>query len=133
MSVSRIRQRDLTMKMVYQYSFYPNPELDTQIGNFLELQDNLEEEDRALLLSRAQDIFIKIPSIDEQIGSYSKDWDISRMNKADLSILRLAVYEILYDPGVETSLAINEAVNLAKQYGGEDSPRFVNGILARFA
>ena len=55
------------------------------------------------------------------------------MNKADLSILRLAVYEILYDPGVETSLAINEAVNLAKQYGGEDSPRFVNGILARFA
>ena len=53
MSVSRIRQRDLTMKMVYQYSFYPNPELDTQIGNFLELQDNLEEEDRALLLSRA--------------------------------------------------------------------------------
>ncbi|MBP5254349.1 MAG: transcription antitermination factor NusB [Lachnospiraceae bacterium] len=133
MSVSRIRQRDLTMKMVYQYSFYPNPELDTQIGNFLELQDNLEEEDRALLLSRAQDIFLKIPSIDEQIGSYSKDWDISRMNKADLSILRLAVYEILYDPGVETSLAINEAVNLAKQYGGEDSPRFVNGILARFA
>jgi N utilization substance protein B len=55
------------------------------------------------------------------------------MSKVDLTIIRLAVYEILFDDAVPTGVAINEAVELAKRYGQDESPSFVNGVLARFA
>ena len=61
----------------------------------------------------------------------SKGWKTSRMNKVDLTILRLAFYEILWDEDVPQSVAINEAVELAKKFGGNDSSSFVNGVLAR--
>lgn len=55
------------------------------------------------------------------------------MNKVDLTILRLASYEILWDEDIPTSVAINEAVELAKKFGGKDSSSFVNGVLAKIA
>ena len=55
------------------------------------------------------------------------------MGKADLAILRLSVYEMLYDEDVPVKVAINEAVELAKKYGGDESPAFVNGILGKIA
>ena len=63
----------------------------------------------------------------------TKGWKTSRMNKVDLTILRLAVYEILWDDDIPTSVAINEAVELAKRFSGEDGPSFVNGVLAKLA
>ena len=55
------------------------------------------------------------------------------MGKVDLTILRLAVYEIMYDEDIPTSVAINEAVELVKKFGQDSSPSFVNGVLAKFA
>lgn len=63
----------------------------------------------------------------------AEGWKISRMGKVDLTILRLAVYEIKYDEDIPTSVAINEAVELAKKFGQEESSKFVNGVLAKFA
>ena len=60
-------------------------------------------------------------------------WDTGRMGKVDLTILRLAVYEIVFDEEIPTSVAINEAVELAKKFGQDSSPAFVNGVLAKFA
>ena len=60
-------------------------------------------------------------------------WDTGRMSKVDLTILRLAVYEICYDEDVPTGVAINEAVELAKKFGQDASFGFVNGVLAKFA
>lgn len=72
--------------------------------------------------------------IDELLKKYSENWSLDRMPMVDRAILRLASYEILYVDEVPTSVAINEAVDLAKDFGGEDeSPRFVNGVLGRVA
>jgi len=73
------------------------------------------------------------PGIDETIGEVSENWSVSRMPFVDRNILRLATYEILYDAEVPSSVAINEAVELAKVYGGEDSSKFVNGVLGKIA
>lgn len=73
----------------------------------------------------------KVPEIDSLIDRTSTGWKTARMARADLSILRLAVYEMICDDHVPTGVAINEAVLLAKKFGGDDSSSFVNGILAK--
>jgi transcription antitermination protein NusB len=72
-------------------------------------------------------------AIDETLGEVSENWVVSRMPLVDRNILRIATYEILYDAQVPPSVAINEAVELAKVYGGEDSSKFVNGVLGKIA
>lgn len=75
-----------------------------------------------------------IDRIDAIIEDISENWVVSRMPVVDRNILRLAVWEMLYrDEDVPDSVAINEAVEMAKVYGGEDSSKFVNGILGRLA
>lgn len=72
--------------------------------------------------------------IDEQLQNVSENWSVDRMPIMDRTILRLALFEILYVEDVPTSVSINEAVELAKIFGGEDeSPRFVNGMLGQIA
>ncbi|MBA4370794.1 MAG: transcription antitermination factor NusB [Coriobacteriaceae bacterium] len=71
--------------------------------------------------------------IDETISATSENWSIGRMPLVDRSILRLAVFEILYAQDIPDSVSINEAVELAKCYGGDDSSKFVNGVLGRLA
>lgn len=67
------------------------------------------------------------------INQRAKGWTTQRMAKVDLTILRLAVYEIVFDDDVPTGVAINEAVELAKRFGQEESSGFINGVLAKFA
>jgi transcription antitermination protein NusB len=74
-----------------------------------------------------------LDGIDETLGEVSENWTVSRMPLVDRNILRIATYEILYDAEVPPSVAINEAVELAKVYGGEDSSKFVNGVLGKIA
>jgi transcription antitermination protein NusB len=72
-------------------------------------------------------------AMDSKIGEVSEHWTVARMPLVDRNILRIAAYEILHDVDVPASVAINEAVELAKVYGGEDSSKFVNGVLGRIA
>jgi N utilization substance protein B len=72
-------------------------------------------------------------TIDETVESISENWVLSRMPIVDRNILRIAAYEILYAEDIPDSVSINEAVEMAKVYGGEDSSKFVNGILGRLA
>jgi transcription antitermination protein NusB len=74
-----------------------------------------------------------LPEIDGLLGEVSENWAVSRMPLVDRNILRLASYEIQFVPDVPASVAINEAVELAKVYGGEDSSKFVNGVLGKIA
>jgi N utilization substance protein B len=71
--------------------------------------------------------------VDETIGLISEHWVVSRMPAVDRNILRLATYELIYEKDIPPSVAINEAVELAKVYGGEDSSKFVNGVLGKVA
>ncbi len=133
MSMKRKTLRDLSMKLLYQYNFYPNPDLDKQVFLFLEQQEEISPEDREFVKKRMTDIFSHVDEIDRQIEAKADGWKVSRMSKVDLSIIRLAIYEIQNDPEVPESVAINEAVEIAKDYGGDDSPKFINGVLAKFA
>jgi transcription antitermination protein NusB len=71
--------------------------------------------------------------IDEQITTFAKDWSLARMPAVDRALLRMAVWEILYNDEVPTAVAIDEAVELAKEFSTDDSGAFVHGVLARIA
>ena len=74
-----------------------------------------------------------LETIDKEISEKATGWTIDRMGKVDLAIIRLAVYEILFDESIPVGVSINEAVELAKKYGRDESGSFVNGVLAKFA
>ena len=71
--------------------------------------------------------------IDRQIGEKSKNWSISRMAKVDLNILRMAFFELIFRNDIPKKVTINEAIEVAKKYGTEDSPAFINGMLDEMA
>ena len=83
------------------------------------------------LKERVDKILGMLSTIDEELEKVTKGWKLNRIGKVELTILRLACYEIKYDREVPTAVAINEAVELSKKYGGEESASFVNGILAK--
>ncbi len=120
------------MKALFEYEFYPLKELKEQVEQFLLQEETLEETDRAVLSERVLDAASKIPDLDREINEVTEGWTTSRMNKVDLTLIRLALYEMRFDPETPTKVAIDEAVELAHQFGGEESPKFVNGVLARF-
>ena len=92
----------------------------------------LKEADSEYLQARTVNIIDKIPEIDAKLNEVAAGWKTKRMGKVELTILRLALFEMLYDENIPEKVSINEAVELAKKFGGNDSPAFVNGILARF-
>lgn len=91
----------------------------------------LEAEEQEEVLQKTRAVLEHLDGIDSLIGKTSRGWTVERMNRADLAILRLGVYELLYDGEIPSGVAINEAVLLARKFGGEDSYSFVNGILGK--
>lgn len=132
--MTRRELRENTFKMLFRKDFHETLELEEQFAFFADSFENpLEEKDRAYIHDRVEEIFSRIEEIDHAIDEISKGWKISRMSKVDLTIMRLAYYEMKMDEDIPVSVAINEAVELAKKFGGDDSPSFVNGILAKLA
>lgn len=72
-------------------------------------------------------------TVDRLIGEYTKNWVLERLPLIDRNILRLAIYEMEFEPSIPMSVSINEAVELAKEYGGTDSSKFINGVLGQLA
>lgn len=89
------------------------------------------EKDREYLRTRTGEILDKIPELDRRIDEVASGWKTKRMGKVELTILRLAFFEMEYDETIPPKVSINEAVELAKKFGGDDAPSFVNGVLAR--
>ena len=104
-----------------------------QMELYLEQLEDAKEKDLDYIRSKAKKIGEKIAEIDSLINGAAKGWKTARMNKVDLSILRLAVYEMLWDDDVPMGVAIDEAVELAKKYSSDEGPSFVNGVLAKLA
>ena len=94
-------------------------------------QVDMGETDRDFLISRVEGMVAKIPELDGKLDAVAQGWKTRRMGKVELTILRLALYEILYDDEIPEKVAINEAVELAKKFGGDDAPSFINGVLAK--
>lgn len=131
--MTRRQLREEIFKILFGIEFHPPEELDEQIRLALEGREGISEADAEYISNKVRKIASCCSEIDAAVNGTAEKWKTSRMAKADLSIIRLAVYEMKYDPDVDTPVAINEAVELAKKYGGEESSRFVNGILARLA
>ena len=100
---------------------------------FFEDEEAAQEKDADYIADKYGKIESRLAEIDALINEKAEGWDTTRMSKVDLTILRLAVYEILFDETVPTGVAINEAVELAKKFGQDASSGFVNGVLAKFA
>lgn len=93
---------------------------------------SFSEKDREYITEKYNHIMESLPDIDKQLSEKAENWDITRMGKVELTVLRLAVYEIEKDDSVPASVAINEAVELAKKFGQDGSGAFVNAVLAKF-
>ena len=128
--MNRRNIREHVFRMVFEKDFYERAELPKQLLLYLEDVEAVQEE-KDYLMERALQVVDLSEQIDAEIDEISESWRISRIGKADLAILRLAVYEIRHDDKIPVSVAINEAVELAKKYGGERSYGFINGILAK--
>ncbi len=83
----------------------------------------------AFALTLAKGAEAHFVELDEKIAAYSVKWSKERISRVALSVMRLAVYEMLYEDSIPVSVSINEAVELAKKYGGEEDAAFINGIL----
>lgn len=129
-SMSRREIREYAFKLVFEYSFRSDEEQKELIELYRRSNPVEKEEDWKEIMSKFDGVVEKVPEIDEILNRLSRGWKTTRMNKADLSVLRVAVYEILFDEDVPDSVAINEAVEITKLYSGEESSSFVNGLLA---
>lgn len=120
--------------LLFRVEFNSIEEMAEQEELFTTVSDEeFSKKDADQIREKYEKIAEKLPEIDEAINSATSGWDTNRMAKVDLTIIRLAVYEIKYDDSVPTGVAINEAVELAKKFGQDGSPAFVNGVLAKFA
>ena len=113
--------------------FNSENEMSDQVSMYFDTLGELEEKDQEAIQNKYQHILEHLDEIDQILNEYSRGWKTTRMNRVDLTALRLAVYELKYDKDVPTGVAINEAVELAKRFGGETSGSFVNGILGKIA
>lgn len=130
--MTRRESREHILKLLYMRDFHESFELEEQNELYFELFTGLNEENTKEVEDRYALIVEQLPVIDAIIAEAMTGWKINRVGKLELNILRLAIYEIRFDESVPDKAAVNEAVELAKSYGGEDSSYgFINGILAK--
>ncbi len=145
--MTRRELREHCFKMLFCTDFYPAEETEQQFQRYFEAPEEDEttpegtevllhrieagEADRQYLIQKAEAVAERIPELDEKIDRVAEGWKTRRMGKVELTILRLALYEMMYDDQIPEKVAINEAVELAKKFGQSESPSFINGVLAK--
>lgn len=131
--MSRRELREQIFKLLFRIEFNSLEEMPEQEKLFFEDTCEADGDDAAYISDKYRNIIEKLDTIDSMLNAKTENWDTARMGKVDLTILRLAVYEITFDEEIPTGVAINEAVELAKKFGQDASSGFINGILAKFA
>jgi len=126
--------REEIFKIIFGIDAHGGEDIDAVVEQYM--QDScdlsLSGRDYRAIAEKAAAIGKKIPELDREINAKAEGWKTNRMGRAELNILRLAVYEIQYDDSVPVKVAINEAVELSKEYCNDDAPAFINGLLAHF-
>lgn len=133
--MSRRKVRDMAFKYVYAMSYGKedtNNVIDSILDSYEEEITTLEGEDKEFFDSLTTGVEENLDKIDSKILSKLKNWTIARIFKIDLAILRLSIYEVIYTD-TPYKVAINEAVELAKKYGNDESYTFINGVLREIA
>lgn len=120
------------MQSLYQYDFLKTSEHEPNLKGIVD--HNKDEfapdfDDKGFINELANGVFDSMKKIDELITKYAPDWPIDQITTVDRNILRLGVFELKFSPNIPSKVAINEAIELAKTFGGESSGKFVNGVL----
>lgn len=131
--MTRSRMREELFKLLFRVEFNDAKEMEEQVTLFFEDEEKMTDEEKDDVRIKYEKIHNKLDELDAMINDKTTGWNTERMGKAELSILRLAIFEINYDENVPTAAAINEAVELAKKYGADNASAFINGVLAKFA
>lgn len=130
--MTRRNLRIQIFKLLFRVEFNQPEEMSEQMALFFNTEETIDEEAQAEIQEKYEAIEGKLSELDRMLNEKATGWTTTRMGKVDLAILRLALYEILYDDKVPASVAINEAIEIAKKFGQDESPSFINGILAKF-
>ena len=132
--MNRTELREQIFQLLFRVEFNSPEEMSEQEELFTTTGDlEFSNADADYIRDKYEKIAGKLTEIDAAINEKTEGWNTDRMAKVELTIIRLAVYEIKFDESVPTGVAINEAVELAKKFGQDGSPAFVNGVLAKFA
>ena len=131
--MSRREIREQIFNMLFRVEFYAQEDLTEQYELFAEDLPEIRPADLEYIENKIKKIGEVLEDIDTAVNAVAEKWKTSRMGKVELTVIRLAVYEMRYEEDIPVSVAINEAVELAKKFGGDESSRFVNGILAKLA
>lgn len=145
--MTRRDMREHCFKMLFGTDFYPADEAAGQMEQYFNSppeddtnaegvesilhQVEMTPEEQQYLVTRVEQMTSRISELDAQINQVAEGWKTRRMGKVELAILRQALFEMQYDVEVPQKVAINEAVELAKKYGGKESSSFINGVLAK--
>lgn len=131
--MNRHELREQVFKLLFRVEFNEPAEMEEQKSLFFEDDEcRMSDKDAAYITARYEMIENKLPELDAMINEKTDNWSTGRMGKVELTILRLALFELKFDEQIPTGVAIDEAVELAKEFGQEGSGAFVNGILAKF-
>ncbi|MBQ7360580.1 MAG: transcription antitermination factor NusB [Lachnospiraceae bacterium] len=131
--MGRRELREQIFLLLFRVEFNSPEDMPEQIRMFFEDDETyFSEKDETYITEKYGKIIEKKSELDSLLDEKAEGWDVGRMGKIELAVLRLALYEIKYDEDVPASVAINEAVELAKKFGQDNSGSFVNAILAKF-
>ena len=134
--MKRREQRECIFQLLFRVEFNRQEEMSEQEDMYMDdikEEQAVQEQDETYILKKYRKIVEELPQIDAMLEEVSKGCKISRMGKVELTVLRLAVYEMKFDEDIPEKVAINEAVELARKFGGDDAPAFINGVLAKLA
>lgn len=129
--MKRSERREHLFRILFSAEFCEKSEFEEQVNMYFEEHSDISTAKQEDIMKVSMDLMEHLDAIDEEIGKLSKGWNISRLGKTELSILRLATYELKFDDQVPRKVAINEAVELAKKYCNEKAAPFINGILGQ--
>ena len=130
--MTRREIREQVFQILFRIEFHQGEDL-SELLKYQTEEGETADADAVYIQNKIDAVIANITQIDEMINEAATGWKTSRMGKVDLTLLRLAVYEIKFEEDIPTKVAINEAVELAKRYGTDSSPAFVNGVLAKIA
>ena len=124
---ARRKARELALQMLFQFDMSGNP-TDQIIDTFEELQKS-KPNTREFAVRIFRGTVAHLPELDEMIQAQAENWRLSRMPGVDRNIIRMSVYEFLHEDDTPKLVIIDEAIEIAKRYGTDKSPQFINGIL----
>lgn len=130
--MGRHEQREQVFMLLFRVEFHDPAEMPDQMRLFFEDNEAVSSrKDSDFIQDRCQAVRDKLPEIDRLINENTEGWDTARMGKVELAVLRLGVYEMCFDDDIPAGVAIDEAVEIAKKYGQENSGGFVNAIMGK--